>query len=132
MRLTRKQLLAGAAASALGAGGIYELVDKLGEDEPKRRAAAFPAPDEQHLLDSVSVIVDNEVEVVVPPLQDGRWSRCAEAPRRRSPRAAFRADRSESGPPAGAQASPPDGRAGHAFSTPPKRSAQSKEAPTPP
>jgi hypothetical protein len=68
MKLTRKQLLASAAAGALGAGGIYELVDQLGGGEPKRRAVAFPAPEEQHLLDSVSVIVDNKVEVVVPPL----------------------------------------------------------------
>src|SRR3954462_13137956 len=64
--LTRRQLLAGAAASALAAGGIYELVDQLGGDTP---APALPLerPDEQHLLDSVSVVVDNEVEVVVPP-----------------------------------------------------------------
>jgi hypothetical protein len=68
MRLTRKQLLAGAAASALGAGGIYELVDQLSDDTPKRTVATFPRPDEQHVLDSVSVIVDNDVEVVVPPL----------------------------------------------------------------
>ena len=66
MRLTRRQLLAGAAGSALAAGGIYELVDQLGGETPKR-VAAFPRPDEQHLLDSVSVIVDNKVEVVVPP-----------------------------------------------------------------
>jgi hypothetical protein len=67
VRLTRKQLLAGAAASALGAGGIYELVDQLSDGSPKRSAAPFPRPDEQHVLESVSVIVDNEVEVVVPP-----------------------------------------------------------------
>ncbi len=67
MRLTRKQLLAGAAASALGAGGIYELVDQLSGEAPERVAAA-PRPDEQHLLDGVSVLVDNNVEVVVPPL----------------------------------------------------------------
>jgi hypothetical protein len=66
--LTRKQLLAGAAASALAAGGIYELVDQLSDGSPKRAASRFPRPDEQHLLDGVSVIVDNEVEVVVPPL----------------------------------------------------------------
>jgi len=64
--LTRRQLLAGAAASALAAGGIYELVDQLGGDTPAR-ALPLERPDEQHLLDSVSVVVDNEVEVVVPP-----------------------------------------------------------------
>ena len=68
MRLTRQQLLAGAAASALGAGGIYELVDQLSDGAPVRVPSALPRPDEQHLLESVSVIVDNEVEVVVPPM----------------------------------------------------------------
>ncbi|MFL5982834.1 MAG: hypothetical protein ACJ74D_09215 [Gaiellaceae bacterium] len=67
MRLTRKQLLAGAAAGALGAAGIYELVDQLGDGAPARVPSGLPRPDEQHLLDSVSVIVDNQVEVVVPP-----------------------------------------------------------------
>jgi hypothetical protein len=60
-------MLAGAAASALAAGGIYELVDQLNGETPQR-ATAFPRPDEQHLLDGVSVLVDNNVEVVVPPL----------------------------------------------------------------
>jgi hypothetical protein len=66
VRLTRRQLLAGTAAGALAAGGIYELVDQLGGDTPTR-AAGLPRPDEQHLLDSVSVVLDNNVEVVVPP-----------------------------------------------------------------
>ncbi|HMI29628.1 MAG TPA: hypothetical protein VK490_07950 [Gaiellaceae bacterium] len=61
-------MLAGAAASALGAGGIYELVDQLSGGAPKRVAAPSSRPDEQHLLDGLSVIVDNNVEVVVPPL----------------------------------------------------------------
>src|SRR3954462_5902982 len=68
VRLTRRQLLAGAAASALTAGGIYELVEQLGGQPPNRGAAlALDRPDEQHLLDSVSVVLDNNVEVVVPP-----------------------------------------------------------------
>ncbi|HKC21922.1 MAG TPA: hypothetical protein VKB64_05350 [Gaiellaceae bacterium] len=66
MRLTRRQMLAGAAAGALAAGGIYELVDQLGGETPKR-AVPLDRPDEQHLLDSVSVVLDNNVEVVVPP-----------------------------------------------------------------
>jgi hypothetical protein len=65
--LTRKQLLAGAAAGALAAGGIYELVDELGGATPKRATPLLDRPDEQHLLDSVSVVLDNKVEVVVPP-----------------------------------------------------------------
>ena len=60
-------MLAGAAAGALGAAGIYELVDQLGGETPRRRVGVSPAP-EQHLLDSVAVVVDNNVEVVVPPL----------------------------------------------------------------
>jgi len=64
--LTRRQMLAGAAAGALAAGGIYELVDQLGGETPKR-AVPLDRPDEQHLLDSVSVVLDNNVEVVVPP-----------------------------------------------------------------
>jgi hypothetical protein len=60
-------MLAGAAAGALGAAGIYELVDQLGGESPQRRIGIPSAP-EQHLLDSVAVVVDNKVEVVVPPL----------------------------------------------------------------
>ena len=67
MALTRKQLLAGAAASALGAAGVYELVDQLSGEAPKRPVGA-PLPPEQHVLDSIAVIVDNDVEVVIPPL----------------------------------------------------------------
>jgi hypothetical protein len=67
VRLTRRQLLAGAAASAAGAAGVYELVDQLGGESPPR-PAGFPPPPEQHLLNGVSVILDNKVEVVVPPL----------------------------------------------------------------
>jgi hypothetical protein len=67
MRLTRRQALAGAAASALGAAGIYELVDQLSGEAPKR-AAGTPHPPEQHLMDSIAVIEDNGVEVVIPPL----------------------------------------------------------------
>jgi hypothetical protein len=65
MRLTRRELLGGAAAGALAAAGIYELVDQLA-GSPKR-AAAGPLPPEQHFFDAGKV-VDNGVEVVVPPL----------------------------------------------------------------
>ena len=66
MRLTRRALLGSAAAGALAAAGVYELVDKLA-DSPSRPAAG-PAPPEQHLLDGIGVVVDNDVEVLVPPL----------------------------------------------------------------
>src|SRR2546421_268319 len=68
MRLTRRELLAGgAAATALGAAGIYELVDKLGSTPERILPPADRAP-EQHLLHGLRVIEDNGVEVIVPPL----------------------------------------------------------------
>jgi len=66
MRLTRRGLLAGAGASALGAAGIYELVDRL--TEAPRRAHVFTRPREQHLLQGLRVVDDDGVEVLVPPL----------------------------------------------------------------
>jgi hypothetical protein len=67
VRLTRRQALGAAAAGALSAAGIYELVDQFSGESPTRPAGT-PHPPEQHLLDSVAVIEDNGVEVVVPPL----------------------------------------------------------------
>jgi hypothetical protein len=66
MRLTRRQLLAGGATAGLAAGGIYELVDRLG-GSPKRPATEGLTP-EQHLLQGVRIVEQNRVEVVVPPL----------------------------------------------------------------
>jgi hypothetical protein len=67
VKLTRGQLLAGAAAGALGGAGLYELVDRLGES-PRRRRLAAPRADEQHLLAHMEVVTRNGVEVLVPPL----------------------------------------------------------------
>lgn len=67
MNLTRKQVLAGAAAGALGAAGAYELVDRLAGTTPARSAAG-PLPPEQHVLDGLRIVTDNGVAVVVPPL----------------------------------------------------------------
>src|SRR5205823_1509142 len=66
MKLTRRQVLAGAAAGVFGAGGIYELVDQLAGESPKR-AAGNRLP-EQHLLEGVRVVKSDGVEVLVPPL----------------------------------------------------------------
>ena len=66
MRLTRKQFVGGAAATALAAAGVYELADRLGT--APARIAAGPRPPEQHLLDGIRVVTDNDVEVLVPPL----------------------------------------------------------------
>jgi hypothetical protein len=67
VKLTRREMLAGAAAGALGAGGAYELVDRIAGAAPAR-AAAGPLPPEQHVLDDVRRIRDSGVEVLVPPL----------------------------------------------------------------
>jgi len=67
MKLTRTQLLAGAAAGAVGATGIYELVDRLGGQTPQRPENTVALP-EQHLLDGVRIVESNNVEVLVPPL----------------------------------------------------------------
>ena len=67
MGLTRKQVLVGAAAGAVGATGIYELVDRLAASPPKRPTVTVAMP-EQHLLDGVRVVDSNNVEVLVPPL----------------------------------------------------------------
>jgi hypothetical protein len=64
--LTRRQLLGGAAASALGAAGIYELVDRF-VTTPARVTGAGRGP-EQHLIDGLRVVRDNGAEVIVPPL----------------------------------------------------------------
>jgi hypothetical protein len=66
MRLTRRQVLVGAATSGLGAVGLYELVDRL-TGSPAARGHGRLQP-EQHLLDGVAVMHDNGVAVVVPPL----------------------------------------------------------------
>ena len=66
MRLTRKQLLGGAAASALGAAGLYELAARLGSSPARPSVQTLPA--EQHVLEGVRITKSEGVEVVVPPL----------------------------------------------------------------
>jgi hypothetical protein len=66
VRLTRRQLLGGAAAGALGAAGIYELVDQL--TESPERAPAGTLPVEQHLLAGMKTIDHEGVQVIEPPL----------------------------------------------------------------
>ncbi|HEX7084136.1 MAG TPA: hypothetical protein VF186_08490 [Gaiellaceae bacterium] len=67
VRLTRRDLLAGAAAGAVGAAGVYELVDHLAGAAPSRAAVPAP-PAEQHLLEGVRVVRSDGIEVLVPPL----------------------------------------------------------------
>jgi hypothetical protein len=65
---TRRQVIAGAAVGALGAVGIYELVDELASSPPERPAPAAAELPEQHLLQGVRHVTQNDVEVIVPPL----------------------------------------------------------------
>jgi hypothetical protein len=67
MRFTRRQVLVGAAASGLGAAGLYELVDHLASSSPVHRPAGRLRA-EQHVLDGVAVVHDDGVAVVTPPL----------------------------------------------------------------
>jgi hypothetical protein len=67
VRLTRRGFLAGLAASAASAGGIYELVDQL-TAAPKRARSTRALDPEQHLMHDLQVVTDNGVEVIVPPL----------------------------------------------------------------
>jgi hypothetical protein len=68
MRLTRREVIGGGAAAALAGTGIYALVDRL-TTAPVRRPSR-PAIPEQHVLGDLRVVVDEGVEVVVPPLHD--------------------------------------------------------------
>ncbi len=68
MRLTRKEVIGGGAAAALAGTGIYALVDRLAT-APVRRPSR-PLIPEQHVLGDLRVVVDEGVEVVVPPLHD--------------------------------------------------------------
>src|SRR5438874_5395495 len=68
MRLTRRDFVGGAAAAALGAAGIYELVDQL--TGSPHRAGAPPLLEEQHHLSNLAVVEDNGIKVVVPPLHN--------------------------------------------------------------
>jgi hypothetical protein len=68
VKLTRREVLAGAAAAALGGAGIYELVDRLGGGEaPMRKSVGRMGAAEQHALE-LGVVEHEGVEVVVPPL----------------------------------------------------------------
>jgi hypothetical protein len=67
MRLTRRQFVAG-GAGALAAAGIYGLVDRF-TGAPARRSTLV-LPSEQHVLGKLEVVMDNGVEVVVPPLHN--------------------------------------------------------------
>jgi hypothetical protein len=66
VKLTRRGFLAGSAATALGATGIYELVDRIAGSGPSRPVGRLRP--EQHLLDGVRIVHQDKIEVLVPPL----------------------------------------------------------------
>jgi hypothetical protein len=66
VRLTRRELVAAAAAGAVGAAGVYELVDHLASSPA--RPTVGPRPREQHVLEGVRMVEDHGIEVLVPPL----------------------------------------------------------------
>src|SRR6266566_9129810 len=68
MRLTRREFVGGAAAAALGAAGIYDLVDHV--TGSPHRAGGAPLLEEQHHMSNLAVVEDNGIEVVVPPLHN--------------------------------------------------------------
>jgi hypothetical protein len=87
VRVTRRELVG--AAGALGAAGLYELVDRIVGAPP--RAAAASARPEQHLLDGQQVVEDDGIEIVVPPLHHQVvTARVAVAERRRDLRSVQR------------------------------------------
>ncbi len=68
MSLTRRELLDSAGASALAASGVYGLVERLA-GTPTRPSAVVPAHlPEQHILQALVIVVDDGVEVFLPPL----------------------------------------------------------------
>jgi hypothetical protein len=67
VRVTRKQFVAG-GAGALAAAGIYGLVDRFAIGSSTESTRVLPS--EQHVLGKLEVVVDNGVEVVVPPLHN--------------------------------------------------------------
>jgi len=67
MRFSRRRLLGGAAAVALGGAGVYELVDALSPAPARTAAEPSGMPAEQHVID-LGTVESEGVEVVVPPL----------------------------------------------------------------
>ena len=79
MRLSRRRLLGGAAAAALGGAGVYELVDQLSSSPHRTVEEAAARPAEQHLID-LGTVQSEGVEVVVPPLHSEVLTATLKAP----------------------------------------------------
>jgi hypothetical protein len=67
MGLTRRDLMTGALGGALGAAGMYELVDRLAVAQPApRRAPLVRGAQEQHIV-AAPVSGERGLRIVVPP-----------------------------------------------------------------
>src|SRR5205823_14169823 len=74
VKLTRRGFLAGGAATALGAVGVYELVDRLAGNAPERPAGRLQP--EQHLLDGVRLVHQDRSEEHTSELQSLAYLVC--------------------------------------------------------
>ena len=66
--VTRRGFLEQAGIAALGATGLYALLDEIAAVPARAAVAGAALPPEQHLMRGLGTIVDNDVEVLVPPL----------------------------------------------------------------
>ena len=68
MRLSRRAFLERSGLAALGATGLYSLLEEVAALPARAAAAPAALAPEQHLMEGLRVIVDNDVPVLVPPL----------------------------------------------------------------
>jgi hypothetical protein len=70
-RVTRRALLRGAgklSAATIAARGVYGLLEELATPERAAAATVVSRKQEQYLIDSLEVILDNNQTVVIPPI----------------------------------------------------------------
>ena len=68
VRLSRRAFLERSGFAALGATGLYSLLEEVAALPARAAAAPAALAPEQHLMEGLRVIVDNDVPVLVPPL----------------------------------------------------------------
>ena len=66
--LSRRAFLQRSGLAALGATGVYSLLEEIAAAPARAATAAGALPPEQHLMQGLRVIVDNDVQVLIPPL----------------------------------------------------------------
>jgi hypothetical protein len=67
-RLSRKAFLERSGLAALGAAGVYGVLDGLAAAPARAAVARSPLPPEQHLLQGMRVVTEDGVAVSVPPV----------------------------------------------------------------